>query len=221
MTSGAPCSPTGCGLHSPFPEPLVTPTTKEASDRPITAEEIVAGGWASAGQYREMERLSRELFRRGTELLAERGLILVDTKYEFGTAGGGLILIDELHTSDSSRIWDGEAYRADPAGVEPLDKEFVRRWLLRAGEAGAVPDALPDDIVAETSRRYAELCRRVTGSAPADRADDPRRRIADALLAEGLITGRLRAHRHGVALRHGACSGDRAPPSSPTTWRCS
>jgi fusion protein PurCD len=179
--------PDGLGLHSPFPEPLITPTTKEASDRPITAEEIVAGGWASAGQYREMERLSRELFRRGAELLAERGLILVDTKYEFGTAGGGLILIDELHTSDSSRIWDREAYRADPAGVEALDKEFVRRWLLRAGEAGAVPDALPDDIVAETSRRYAELCRRVTGSAPAERPDDPRRRLADALVAEGLI----------------------------------
>ncbi|HSQ36807.1 MAG TPA: AIR carboxylase family protein, partial [Acidimicrobiia bacterium] len=80
-----------------------------------------------------------------------------------------------------------EAYRADPAGVESLDKEFVRRRLLRAGEAGAVPDALPDDIVAETSRRYAELCRRVTGSAPAERAGDPRRRIADALVAEGLI----------------------------------
>jgi len=179
--------PEGLRLHSAFPEPLLTPTTKEASDRPITAEEIVAGGWASVEQYREMEHLSRELFRRGTKLLAERGLILVDTKYEFGTAGGGLILIDELHTSDSSRIWDREAYRADPAGVEALDKEFVRRWLLRAGEAGTVPDALPDDVVAETGRRYAELCRRVTGAAPTDAGGDPRRRLVDALVAEGLI----------------------------------
>lgn len=132
--------PEGMHLHDPFPEPLVTPTTKEASDRPIGIEEIVAGGWASAEQYREMERAARELFRRGTELLAERGLILVDTKYEFGTIDGELVLIDELHTSDSSRIWDAAAYRADPAGVEALDKEYARRWLLQAGEAGDVPE---------------------------------------------------------------------------------
>jgi fusion protein PurCD len=179
--------PDGMPLHDPFPEPLVTPTTKEASDRPIDAEEIVAGGWASAGQYREMERASRELFRRGTELLAERGLILVDTKYEFGTADGKLLLIDELHTSDSSRIWDAEAYRADPPGAEALDKEYARRWLLQAGAAGAIPEGLPPEVLAETARRYDDLCRRVTGATPPEPGDDPERRLVAALVAEGLM----------------------------------
>lgn len=176
--------PDGMRLHDPFPEPLVTPTTKEASDRPIDAEEIVAGGWATAEQYTEMERVSRELFARGTELLAERGLILVDTKYEFGLAGGELILIDELHTSDSSRLWDAEAYRADPQGVEALDKEYARRWLLAQG---GTPEGLPPDVLAETARRYAELCRRVTGASPPEPGDDPERRLAAALVGEGLM----------------------------------
>ena len=179
--------PDGMRLHDPFPEPLVTPTTKEASDRPIGFQEIVAGGWASAEQYREMERASRELFRRGTELLAERGLILVDTKYEFGTIGDELVLIDELHTSDSSRIWDAAAYRADPEGAEALDKEYARRWLLQAGEASEVPEGLPPEVVAETSRRYAELCRRVTGASPPEPGEDPGRRLVAALVAEGLM----------------------------------
>lgn len=179
--------PEGLGLNSPLPAPLVTPTTKEASDRPIETGEIVSGGWASADDYREMERLSRALFARGTDLLAERGLVLVDTKYEFGRTGDGLLLIDELHTSDSSRIWDAEAYRADPAGAEALDKEFARRWLLQAGEGGPLPTALPPDVLAETGRRYAELCRRVTGSAPTLPPVDPRRRVAEALAAAGLI----------------------------------
>ncbi len=179
--------PDGMHLHDPFPEPLVTPTTKEASDRPIDREEIVAGGWASAEHYCEMERVSHELFRRGTELLAERGLILVDTKYEFGLAGGELLLIDELHTSDSSRIWDAEAYRADPAGVEALDKEYARRWLLQASEAGEAPEGLPPEVVAETARRYAELCRRVTGASPPEPGDEPQRRLVAALVGERLM----------------------------------
>lgn len=179
--------PEGMRLHDPFPEPLATPTTKEASDRPITPEEIVAGGWASADQYREMERVSRELFARGTGLLAERGLILVDTKYEFGLADGKLILIDELHTSDSSRIWDAAAYRADPTGAEALDKEYARRWLLAQGEAGQAPEGLPPEVLAETARRYAELCRRVTGAPPPEPGDDPERRLVAALVSEGLM----------------------------------
>jgi fusion protein PurCD len=114
-------------------------------------------------------------------------MTLVDTKYEFGVVDGEVILIDELHTSDSSRIWDTEAYRLDPANVEALDKEYVRRWLISEARDGGIPDTLPEEVVAETTRRYLELCMRVTGSYPQVGPGDPRARMAGALATEGII----------------------------------
>jgi fusion protein PurCD len=179
--------PDGMSLHDRFAEPLVTPTTKEASDRPISAESIVSEGWATAEQYRRMSRATLDLFRRGTEVLAEKGMVLVDTKYEFGLVGTEVILIDELHTPDSSRIWDSGAYRSDPASAEALDKEYVRRWLLAATKDGEVPNVLPEEVVAETTRRYLELCTRVTGSPPTVGPGNPRARTAAALASAGVI----------------------------------
>jgi len=97
--------PDGLTPNARFPEPLVTPTTKEKSDRPITPEEIASEGWTTAERYAQMKEISLRLFERGSRLLAEKGLILVDTKYEFGLLNGELILIDEIHTLDSSRMW--------------------------------------------------------------------------------------------------------------------
>jgi fusion protein PurCD len=174
-------------LHDRFEEPLPTPTTKEASDKPISAGSIVSEGWATAEQYDRMRRASLDLFQLGTEILGEKGMTLVDTKYEFGVVDGEVILIDELHTSDSSRIWDTEAYRLDPANVEALDKEYVRRWLISEARDGGIPDTLPEEVVAETTRRYLELCMRVTGSYPQVGPGDPRARMAGALATEGII----------------------------------
>jgi fusion protein PurCD len=179
--------PDGMSLHDRFEEPLPTPTTKEASDKPISAGSIVSEGWATAEQYDRMRRASLDLFQLGTEILGEKGMTLVDTKYEFGVVDGEVILIDELHTSDSSRIWDTEAYRLDPANVEALDKEYVRRWLISEAKDGGIPDTLPEEVVAETTRRYLELCMRVTGSYPQVGPGDPRARMAGALATEGII----------------------------------
>ena len=127
-------APDGLKQNDKFPIPLVTPTTKEESDRPITPTDIVKEGWTTKENYDKMEKLSRELFDFGSKFLAERGIILVDTKYEFGIIDDEIILIDEIHTPDSSRFWNLEDYQLDPTKVDSIDKEYVRQWLLKNKE---------------------------------------------------------------------------------------
>jgi len=179
--------PEGLTPNARFTEPLVTPTTKEKSDRPITPKEIAEEGWTTAERYEQMKKISLRLFERGSRLLAERGLILVDTKYEFGLLDGELILIDEIHTPDSSRMWKQAAYDRDPLTVEAHDKEYVRRWLRENRKDGTYPSVLPDDVVQETTRRYVEIAEQVTGEKLSPLAGDPRSRLARSLHREGLI----------------------------------
>jgi phosphoribosylaminoimidazole-succinocarboxamide synthase len=179
--------PDGLKKGDKLATPLVTPTTKEDSDREITPEQIVSEGWAEESRYAEMQRVSLELFRRGTDALARREMLLVDTKYEFGIIDGKLTLIDEIHTPDSSRFWSVADYARDPSACLDLDKEYVRRWLIDHTEGGKVPDALPEDVIAETSRLYLSLYQRVTGS-PLNVTDgDPRQRLYANLVRAGII----------------------------------
>ena len=179
--------PEGLKANQRFPQPLVTPTTKEKNDREISPAEIAAEGWTTAERYAQMRDVALRLFERGTRLLAEKGLILVDTKYEFGLLGDQLILIDEIHTPDSSRMWDQAAYDRDPLQVEAHDKEYVRAWLRQNRKNGEYPVALPGDVVRETTRRYVEIYERITGEKLEISSEDPRARLALNLAAAGLI----------------------------------
>ena len=154
------------------PEPIVTPTTKAEigeHDADISKEEILAKGLATPEEYELLEKYTLALFKRGTEIAAERGLILVDTKYEFGKHGGKIYLMDEIHTPDSSRYFYSEGYEERFAKGEPqkqLSKEFVREWLMEndfQGKAGQkVPEMTPA-IVDGISERYIELYEHITG----------------------------------------------------------
>ena len=179
--------PDGLKPNQRFPQPLVTPTTKEKSDREISPAEIASEGWTTAARYEQMKEIALRLFERGTRLLAEKGLILVDTKYEFGLLGDELVLIDEIHTPDSSRMWDRAAYDRDPAKVEAHDKEYVRAWLRKNRKNGEYPVELPREVVDETTRRYVEIYERVTGRKLELATEDPRARLARNLHLEGLI----------------------------------
>jgi len=149
---------------------IVTPTTKEKEhDRPITAEEIVAEEWLTAGEWELASAKALELFAFGQKVAAERGLILVDTKYEFGVAGDGeILLIDEIHTPDSSRYWLADSYAERvAAGLEPdmIDKEFFRLWFRERCDPykDAVLPVPPDDLIAELAARYIQLFEKITG----------------------------------------------------------
>jgi len=155
--------PDGLKKNQPFPTPMVTPTTKEKSDREITEKEIIAEKWATKKRYNEMKEISLKLFKRGQKLLSEKGIILVDTKYEFGLIGNKLILIDEIHTPDSSRFWSAEDYKKDPSKVEQIDKEFVRNYLMKNKIDGQYPTKLPSKIVKETQKRYNNIFTIITG----------------------------------------------------------
>jgi phosphoribosylaminoimidazole-succinocarboxamide synthase len=154
-----------------FPEPIITPTTKadEGHDENISKEEIIAQGIVSAEDYEVMERYTRALFQRGTEIASKKGLILVDTKYEFGKRDGKVILIDEIHTPDSSRYFYAEGYEEKFAKNEPqrqLSKEFVRQWLIDhnfMNRPGDVMPELTDQFVASISERYIELYEHIVG----------------------------------------------------------
>lgn len=160
--------PDGLSENARLPFPIVTPTTKEAVDRPISPAAIVEEGWTSKEIWDRMERIGLELFARGTDLLASKGIILVDTKYEFGLRDEELTLIDEIHTPDSSRFWPADSWHRDPASAQQLDKEFVRKWLMANKKDGQVPSSLPSDVVRETTQRYRAIFERITGrSAPA------------------------------------------------------
>ncbi len=163
--------PDGMKEHQKFPEPIITPTTKamEGHDEDISREEIIKLGLVPEEEYVELERYTMELFRRGTEMAAEKGLILVDTKYEFGKSDGRIILIDEIHTPDSSRYFYSEGYESRLAADEPqkqLSKEFVREWLIEnefQGKAGQVVPLMTNKVIGDISERYIELYEKITG----------------------------------------------------------
>ncbi|MCK5816764.1 MAG: phosphoribosylaminoimidazolesuccinocarboxamide synthase, partial [Candidatus Marinimicrobia bacterium] len=160
--SGVPI-PDGMKKNDAFATPILTPTTKEDSDREISREQLLKEGWTSEDIYSQMEKYAVKLFDRGSKLLKERGIILVDTKYEFGIKDGKVILIDEMHTPDSSRFWSAEDYEKNPDTVEQLDKEFVRNYLMKNKKDGEYPMDLPKEIVAETVRRYEAIYQMITG----------------------------------------------------------
>lgn len=164
--------PEGMRENDAFPVPIITPATKaeEGHDEDISKEEIIAQGIVSAEDYNQLEQYTRALFERGTALAKERGLILVDTKYEFGkTTDGRIVLIDEIHTPDSSRYFYAEGYAERQAAGEPqkqLSKEFVRQWLIQHGFQGLEGQQLPEITTAYTekvSQRYIELFEQITG----------------------------------------------------------
>jgi len=170
-----------CGVEMPenlkendkFPTPIITPSTKAENgehDEDISREDILANGIVSEEDYLILEEYTRKLFQRGSEIAAKRGLILVDTKYEFGkTKEGKIVLIDEIHTPDSSRYFYAEGYQERQDNNQPqkqLSKEFVRQWLIENGFQGKEGQAIPemsDEKIVEISNRYIELYEQITG----------------------------------------------------------
>ena len=163
--------PEGMKENQKFPTPIITPTTKadEGHDENISKEEIIAKGIVSKEDYKLMEKYTYALFQRGTEIAAKRGLILVDTKYEFGKRDGKVYLIDEIHTPDSSRYFYAEGYEEKFAAGEPqrqLSKEFVRQWLIDhgfMGQAGQQVPEMTDEFVQSVTDRYVELYEHIVG----------------------------------------------------------
>ena len=164
--------PDGLAKNEPLPEPLLTPSTKAAKgghDESVSRATVLSRGLVDEATFAECERIAHAVFARGRALCAERGLLLVDTKYELGRAPDGRILvIDEIHTPDSSRIWLADSYEARlRAGEEPesFDKEYVRRWLASAGFRGEGPvPPIPDEVRVEAARRYLEACEAILGA---------------------------------------------------------
>lgn len=164
--------PEGLKENDQLPEPIITPTTKAAvgHDEDISREEILSRGIVAETDYVQLEKYTRALYQRGTEMAKERGLILVDTKYEFGkSANGTITLIDEIHTPDSSRYFYADGYAERQANNEPqrqLSKEFVRKWLIENGfqgkEGQSVP-AMSPEWIRSISDRYIELYEQITG----------------------------------------------------------
>ena len=172
MLCGVPM-PEGMQENDKFPEPMITPATKAEKgdhDEDISKEDILKRGIVSKEDYEILEKYTRALFQRGTEIAAQRGLILVDTKYEFGkTKDGEIVLIDEIHTPDSSRYFYADGYEERQEKGEPqkqLSKEFVRQWLISNGFQGLEGQSVPemsDDYIESVSNRYIELYENITG----------------------------------------------------------
>ncbi|WP_454781660.1 phosphoribosylaminoimidazolesuccinocarboxamide synthase [Legionella sp. WA2022007384] len=162
--------PEGLRKNQQLEQPVLTPTTKEKiHDRPISPAEIIADGWMTEEDWLEASALALKLYQRGTEIAKEHGLILVDTKYEFGRdADGKIIVVDEIHTPDSSRYWLADSYQARIAeGLEPenIDKEFLRLWFAKNSDPyhdEQLPQA-PQELIEELSSRYIQLYERITG----------------------------------------------------------
>ncbi len=187
--------PAGMKKDEQFPQPVITPTTKEAigkHDEPISREEIIRRGLVPADVLDRAYAAALALFARGQEVVRSRGLILVDTKYEFGLAGDELLVIDEIHTMDSSRYWEAAEYDARfGAGQDQkmLDKENVRQWLIRErGFSGhGTPPPLPDEVRMDIARIYAGAYERITGQTFAPEGGDVHARIERNLKAAGLL----------------------------------
>jgi phosphoribosylaminoimidazole-succinocarboxamide synthase len=163
--------PEGLKENDKLPQPIITPTTKAAvgHDEDISREDILAGNIVSGTDYIQLEDYTRALYKRGTEIAAKQGLILVDTKYEFGKVDGKIYLIDEIHTPDSSRYFYSDGYDERQRKSEPqkqLSKEFVRRWLIEngfQGKEGQLVPTMTNEIVQSISERYIELYEQITG----------------------------------------------------------
>ncbi|MDY4514424.1 MAG: phosphoribosylaminoimidazolesuccinocarboxamide synthase, partial [Paludibacteraceae bacterium] len=164
--------PEGMRENEQFPTPIITPTTKAeigTHDEDISREEIIARGLVPAGEYAQLEKYALALFQRGQEIAAKQGLILVDTKYEFGKHNGQILLMDEVHTPDSSRYFYAEGYQERFEAGEPqkqLSKEFVREWLMDNGFQGKDGQQVPemtDEVVAGITNRYVELYEHIVG----------------------------------------------------------
>lgn len=189
--------PAGLRKNDPLPEPVITPTTKasgpDGHDERLTSDEVVTRGLVAPGLWDEVQAAALALFRRGQEVAARAGLILVDTKYEFGVIDGLLALIDEIHTPDSSRYWVAESYgqvHGSDAEPENFDKEFLRLWFVGQGYRGdGQPPTMPPEFVAAVAARYIAAYERLTGLRfqPAEQPAAPR--IARAL-AEWAKPGR-------------------------------
>ncbi len=163
--------PEGLKENDPLPNPIITPTTKadEGHDQDISKEEIIAQGIVGLEHYEQLEKYTRALFARGTELAKKQGLILVDTKYEFGLYNNEITLMDEIHTPDSSRYFYADGYQERQDANEPqkqLSKEFVREWLIAndfMGKEGQVVPEMNDEWIETIRKRYVELYEKVTG----------------------------------------------------------
>lgn len=163
--------PDGMKENDKFPEPIITPTTKASvgHDEDISREDILAKGIVSEADYIKLEDYTRKIYQRGTEIAADKGLILVDTKYEFGKVGDDIYLIDEIHTPDSSRYFYAEGYQERQAAGEKqkqLSKEFVREWLMANGFQGKEGQQIPEmteEFINQVSERYIELYEHITG----------------------------------------------------------
>lgn len=170
--------PEGMVENQPFPEPIITPTTKadQGHDEDISRREIIDSGLVSFRDYLQLEEYTRKLFQRGSEMAAARGLILVDTKYEFGKRDGVITLIDEIHTPDSSRYFYADGYHErlhNGMAQKQLSKEFVRQWLIENGFRGMEGETIPhmsDEFVRSVSERYIELFENITNH-PFHRSD--------------------------------------------------
>ena len=183
--------PEGLRENDPLPEPIITPTIKahEGHDEDIDRDQILAQGLASEEAYWQLEQLTHQLYERGTHLARERGLILVDTKYEFGKLEDKIHLIDEIHTPDSSRYFYAEGFEERQERGEPqkqLSKEFLRQWLIASGFQGldgqAVPD-MTDEVVDRISDRYVELYEQLMATPfTPEQAPDLRQRIEQNIL---------------------------------------
>jgi phosphoribosylaminoimidazole-succinocarboxamide synthase len=179
--------PEGMKEHQRFDKPLITPTTKAEHgrhDEDISGDEIISSGLIPEKEYRKLEEYAMKLFLRGSEIAADHGLILVDTKYEFGKRNGDICLIDEIHTPDSSRYFYAEGYEDRFARGEQqkqLSKEFVREWLMANGFQGRAGEKVPEmtqAFITEISDRYIELYEKITGMKFARaEAEDPFSRI--------------------------------------------
>lgn len=163
--------PEGMKMNQKFSEPLLTPSTKEEfgkHDMPISSEEIVKQGLVEEKLWKEVEEKAHALFKRGSELAAANGLILVDTKYEFGIKDGKLVIVDEIHTPDSSRFWYADTYKElFEAGEKQrkIDKEYLRQWLMEQGFSGDgdIPH-IPDEVRVEVAARYIKAFEEITGT---------------------------------------------------------
>lgn len=163
--------PEGMNENDPFPKPIITPSTKavEGHDEDISREELLKQGYVTEEIYAQLEEYTHKLYQRGVEMAKERGLILVDTKYEFGMKDGKIMLMDEIHTPDSSRYFYLEGYEERQANKEPqrqLSKEFVRQWLIEnnfQGLEGQKMPVIPEDFIQLITARYIELYEKITG----------------------------------------------------------
>jgi len=184
--------PPGLRKNDPLPEPVITPTTKAgggAHDERLTAVEVVERGLVRSDLWAEVQRVALAIFKYGQAVARQAGLILVDTKYEFGLIGGRLALIDEVHTPDSSRFWVAESYearRGSETEPENFDKEFLRLWFSRQGYRGeGDPPSLPAAVVAQAAQRYIAAYERLTGQTFVPGAQPAAERIRIALAELG------------------------------------